>query len=141
MLKLYIDGGARGNPGPAGVGVVILDADDEPIIERGYFIGHATNNVAEYNGLIKGLELVIELMSGGKAQGPLEIYSDSQLLVRQMIGQYKIKNAALKDLAIRAHGLIRASIGDVSFHHVPRDQNNVADGLANKAMDAKGNVF
>ena len=125
----YIDGGARGNPGPAGWGLVIRDAGDEPVAELYGAIGLATNNVAEYNGLLSALGWCVE---HGVTQ--LHIRSDSLLLVQQMLGNYKVKNAGLKPLHGQAR-LLASRIGRVTYEHVPRELNKDADRLANLAMD------
>jgi ribonuclease HI len=125
----YIDGGARGNPGPAGWGVVIRDAGDEPVAELYGAIGLATNNVAEYNGLLSALGWCVE---HGATQ--LHVRSDSLLLVQQMLGNYKVKNAGLKPLHGQAR-LLASRIGRVTYEHVPRELNKDADRLANLAMD------
>jgi ribonuclease HI len=125
----YIDGGARGNPGPAGYGVRIEAPDGTLIEEFGDSIGVATNNVAEYRALIAALEW-------GRARGhkSLHVRSDSLLLVQQMLGNYKVKNAGLQPLHARARALAR-ELGDVRFEHVGRANNAHADRLANQAMD------
>lgn len=126
----YIDGGARGNPGPAGFGVRIEQPDGTLVEEISESIGVATNNVAEYRGLLAALEWA-------RAHGcrKLHIRSDSLLLVQQMLGRYKVKNAGLQPLHARATLLAR-QIGSVSFEHVRRESNRHADRLANAAMDA-----
>jgi ribonuclease HI len=126
----YIDGGARGNPGPAGFGVRIEQRDGTLIEEFSESIGVATNNVAEYRGLLAALDWA-------KRHGchELHVRSDSQLLVQQMIGNYKVKHAGLQPLHARARALVR-DIGSVTFEHVGRALNAHADRLANPAMDA-----
>ena len=128
-LIAYSDGGARGNPGPAGYGVVIKDETGKKIAELSQYLGHQTNNFAEYQGLIAALEYAIE--HGHKA---LKLISDSELLVRQIKGIYKVKNTALKDLHGRAKELI-AKLEWFSIEHVLRGKNSEADQLANEAMD------
>ena len=125
----YIDGGARGNPGPAGFGVRIEDADGGLIEEFAESIGTATNNVAEYRGLLAALEWA---KRHGRDQ--LHVRSDSLLLVQQMLGNYKVKNAGLQPLHAKAR-LLAHEIGDVTFEHVGRAKNAHADRLANSAMD------
>ena len=125
----HIDGGARGNPGPAGWGVVIQNASAEMIAELMGSLPHATNNVAEYNGLLAALDWCAEHGATSVA-----IRSDSLLLVQQMRGVYKVKNDGLKPLYGRAR-LLAHKIGKVTFEHVPREQNKEADRLANLAMD------
>ena len=126
---MYVDGGARGNPGPAGFGVRIEAPDGTLIEEFGESIGVATNNVAEYRGLLAALEWA-------KAHGrsPMHVRSDSLLLVQQMLGNYKVKNAGLQPLHARAQ-LLGHEIGNVTFEHVRRENNAHADRLANAAMD------
>lgn len=124
------DGGARGNPGPAGYGAVVRNADTgEVLAERSESIGVATNNVAEYQGLIAGLEAAVEL---GAAQ--VAVRMDSKLVVEQMCGRWQIKNPGLRPLAARAAALVRR-FDAVTFDWIPRDRNRHADALANAAMD------
>ena len=132
-LVAYIDGGARGNPGPAGFGVRIEQLDGTLVEEFSEAIGHATNNVAEYRGLLAALDWA-------KAHGYREIHvrSDSLLLVQQMLGNYKVKNAGLQPLHAKARLLAR-EIGRVTFQHVGRSLNAHADRLANAAMDQANN--
>jgi ribonuclease HI len=125
----YIDGGARGNPGPAGWGVQIRTETGETVAELCGAIERATNNVAEYSGLISALEWCIE---HGATRA--HVRSDSLLLVQQMLGNYKVKNEGLKPLYGRAR-LLGARIGRVTFEHVRRELNKEADRLANQAMD------
>jgi len=132
---MNIDGGSRGNPGPAGAGVVIRAADDgTPLHTGGWFLGRATNNVAEYTALLRGLEAAATL--GAKQ---IEVLSDSELLVRQMRGEYRVKNAGLRPLFEQAQGLAGRFEG-FAIRHVRRERNQDADKLANQAMDAKRNV-
>jgi ribonuclease HI len=128
-IVAYIDGGARGNPGPAGFGVRVEQRDGTLVEEFGHAIGVATNNVAEYRGLIAALEWAL---AHGHRQ--LHVRSDSLLLVQQMLGRFKVKNAGLQPLHTRARQLAR-EIGRVSFEHVGRSSNAHADRLANAAMD------
>jgi probable phosphoglycerate mutase len=125
----YIDGGARGNPGPAGFGVRIEEPNGTLVEEFSEAIGHATNNVAEYRGLLAALDWA-------KARGYRELHvrSDSLLLVEQMRGNYKVKNAGLQPLHAKAR-LLALEIGRVTFEHVGRSFNAHADRLANAAMD------
>ena len=128
-LIAHSDGGARGNPGPAGFGVVIKDESGRKVAALSEYLGHQTNNFAEYQGLIAALEYAIE--HGPKA---LKVISDSELLVRQIKGIYKVKNATLQDLHGRAKELI-AQLEWFSIGHAFREQNQEADRLANEAMD------
>jgi ribonuclease HI len=129
MIVAYTDGGARGNPGPAGFGVRIERADGTLVDEFHEAIGVATNNVAEYRGLIAALEWA-------RAHGETEVLvrSDSLLLVQQMLGNYKVKHPGLQPLHARAR-LLTHDLGRVAFEHVPRESNTHADRLANAAMD------
>jgi probable phosphoglycerate mutase len=124
-----IDGGARGNPGPAGWGAVIQDADGVVVAELYGSIGTATNNVAEYQGLLSALGWCAE-----HGVSAVHVRSDSLLLVQQMLGNYKVKNAGLKPLHGQAR-LLASRIGRVTYQHVPREENKDADRLANLAMD------
>lgn len=127
---LHADGGARGNPGPAGIGVVLVDADGEVIGEIAEGIGETTNNVAEYKAVIAGLELALE-----KGVTEVDVYLDSELVVSQLRGDWKIKNDRLRVLAVRARSLLNR-FERSSLHHVPRAMNADADKLANQGMDA-----
>jgi len=128
-LVAFIDGGARGNPGPSGYGVVIQDEAARKVAALSEYLGHQTNNFAEYQGLLAALEYAVA--NGHKA---LKVISDSELLVRQIKGIYKVKNAALQDLHGRAKELI-AQLDWFSIGHVLRGHNEEADRLANAAMD------
>jgi ribonuclease HI len=128
-LIAHSDGGARGNPGPAGYGVVIQDQAGKKIAHLSEYLGHQTNNFAEYQGLIAALEYAIK--HGPKA---LKLISDSELLVRQIKGIYKVKNPTLQDLHSRAKDLI-AQLDWFQIGHALREQNRDADRLANEAMD------
>jgi len=126
------DGGSRGNPGPAGYGAVVLDPDtDEVLVERAEGLGVATNNVAEYQGLLAGLRAAIEL-----GATDVDVRMDSKLVVEQMSGRWKVKHPAMQPLAQEAGRLVR-EIGSVRFEWVPRLRNSRADALANQAMDAQ----
>ena len=128
--RLFTDGGARGNPGPAAYGFVLEDEAGEQIAAEGKAIGVATNNVAEYSALIAGLERAAVL-----GIGELEVRSDSELMVKQMRGEYRIKNEALRHLAAEAARQARR-IGEVTYVHVRRAHNETADRLVNEALDA-----
>ena len=128
-LIAHSDGGARGNPGPAGYGVVIQDQSGRKVAHLSEYLGHQTNNFAEYQGLIAALEYALQ--HGPKA---LKLISDSELLVRQIKGIYKVKNPTLKDLHGRAQELI-AQLEWFSIGHALREHNTEADRLANEAMD------
>jgi ribonuclease HI len=128
--RLFTDGGARGNPGPAAYGYVLEDEDGTVLDARGQVIGVATNNVAEYSGLVAGLTKAVEL-----GVGELEVVSDSELMVRQMTGAYRVKNEGLKPLFLKASGLARR-ISGVSYRAVRREHNQLADRLVNEVLDA-----
>jgi ribonuclease HI len=128
--RLFTDGGARGNPGPA-ASAYVLEAEDGTVLEaRGETIGVATNNVAEYRALLAGLAKALEL-----GVDEVEVVSDSELLVKQMNGEYRVKNAALIDLSLEAAHLAR-EIGRVTYSAVRRTENELADSLVNEALDA-----
>ena len=126
---LYTDGGARGNPGPAAFAYV-LEADDGTVLDaQGEAIGVATNNVAEYRALVAGLERAAE---AGVTE--LEVVSDSELLVKQMTGEYRVKNRALQELSLEAARLA-GRVGKVAYRAVRREHNELADRLVNEALD------
>jgi len=126
---LYADGAARGNPGPAGSGALLLDERGKPLAELTLWLGHATNNVAEYRALILGLE---EARRRGIDE--IDVRLDSLLVVRQMQGLWKIKHPGLRPLAVRA-GVLLAEFDRRTIEHIPREENSRADALANKAID------
>jgi ribonuclease H / adenosylcobalamin/alpha-ribazole phosphatase len=130
--RLSTDGGARGNPGPAAFAYV-LEADDGTVLAaHGERIGVATNNVAEYRALVEGLRKAAELHVD-----EVEVVSDSELLVKQMRGEYKVKNEALRTLSLEAAGLAR-QVGKVTYRAVRREHNELADRLVNDALDSAG---
>ncbi len=128
--RLSTDGGSRGNPGPAAYGYVLESEDGHVLDARGETIGRATNNVAEYRGLIAGLESALE-----RGVDELEVVSDSELLVRQMLGEYKVKNETLRTLQQEAADLA-ARLSRVSYTAVRRAHNELADSLVNEALDS-----
>ena len=129
--RLYTDGGARGNPGPAAFAYVLEAADGAVLAQHGEAIGVATNNVAEYRALVAGLSKAVQV---GVAE--LEVVSDSELVVKQMRGEYRVKNAALRELSLEATRLAR-QLGRVTYTAVPREQNELADLLVNEALDGE----
>ncbi|RCW40698.1 putative phosphoglycerate mutase [Halopolyspora algeriensis] len=133
-VTVEADGGSRGNPGPAGYGAVVWDADGALLAERSGGLGETTNNVAEYRGLIAGLEAAVEL-----GATDVDVRMDSKLVVEQMCGRWKIKNAGLQPLAVEASRLVRA-LERVEFEWIPRERNKHADRLANEAMDSQAGV-
>lgn len=128
-VKIYTDGGARGNPGPAGAGYVIYDESGEVIFRGKRFLGINTNNFAEYMAIVLGLEKALEL-----GANEVDAFLDSELVVKQVNREYKVKNPELGKLFVKVFNLSN-QFSRVSFSHVRREQNNVADGLANEAMD------
>ncbi|MFH1030215.1 MAG: ribonuclease HI family protein [bacterium] len=128
-IKLYTDGGARGNPGPAGIGAVLKDENGKNIAEISEYIGETTNNQAEYKALIAGLERAKEI-----GAGEIECFLDSELVVKQMKREYKVKNEDLAPLFVIAWNLI-LGFKKISFTHVMRQYNQEADKLVNKAID------
>jgi ribonuclease HI len=131
-LTVNVDGGARGNPGPAAIGVVVRDADGEIVEERGERIGRATNNVAEYRALLTGIET-----ARARGADELELVGDSELVVRQVEGRYKVKDATMKEL----HAEVKRALNGFaswSIRHVRREKNADADRLVNQALDAGG---
>lgn len=128
--RLFTDGGARGNPGPAAYGFVLETEDGTVLAAEGEAIGEATNNVAEYSGLIAGLRKAVELHVPD-----VEVVSDSELMVKQMRGEYKVKNEALRALSLEAARIAR-QLQSVEYRHVKRAHNELADRLVNEALDA-----
>lgn len=124
-----IDGGARGNPGPAAYGVVVRNAQGEVIKEWGEYLGIQTNNVAEYSGLLAALDYAVR-----EGHASVKVLSDSELMVRQMLGEYKVKNPALKELYGRARALVR-KLQHFAIEHVLRERNREADRLVNQVLD------
>jgi ribonuclease HI len=128
-LVAHIDGGARGNPGPAGYGAVIEDEMGRPVVELSDYLGKQTNNYAEYSALLAALSYATK--HGFKA---LKVFSDSELMVKQISGQYKVSNSSLKELHSKAVKLIE-DLEAFEINHIPREKNREADWLANRAMD------
>ncbi len=131
-LTIYTDGAARGNPGPAGAGAHIQDEHGNTIAQDYRYLGEATNNVAEYQALLLGMERAREL---GAAR--IEMRADSQLVVRQLCGEYRVRNPVLQGLHARVLALA-SEFESVEYTHVPREQNREADRLANRAIDRSG---
>ncbi len=129
-IIIYSDGGARGNPGPAGIGAVLYDSEKNTIAEISEYIGETTNNQAEYKAMLAGIEKAQEI-----GVENLICYLDSELVVKQMKREYKVKNKDLAPLFVRAYNL-SMSFKTISFIHIRREKNKVADALANLAMDS-----
>jgi ribonuclease HI len=130
VITAFFDGGARSNPGPAGYGVYIVDDAGTVMAELSGSLGIATNNVAEYSGLIAALQWAID-----QNLSAITVKGDSLLIIEQMRGNYKVKNEGLKPLHMKARMLVM-QIGNVKFEHVPREKNKDADRLSNVGMDA-----
>jgi len=134
-LIVYTDGGARGNPGPAGIGVVVMNGEGKVLKEISQYIGKCTNNFAEYEALIRAFEFLVRLYAEKLREMEIEVRMDSELVVRQITGQYKVKEPGLKEQFARI-GVLRMSIApNITFTHVPREQNARADSLVNRALD------
>jgi len=131
-IKANIDGGARGNPGPAAYGVIVRDGKGEIIAELSDYLGIQTNNYAEYSGLLAALDFAVR-----EKHLSLKVLSDSELLVRQMQGRYKVKSPGLIDLYDRARALVR-KLEHFSIDHVLRQYNREADSLVNQVLDSRG---
>ncbi len=130
-MRVYSDGAARGNPGPAGAGAVLLDENGEVVAELGRFLGDQTNNVAEYEGLLLGLNRALEL-----GATDLEVLADSQLVIRQLSGIYRVRNEGLRPLFEQAKRLL-ARFRHVELRHIPREMNGAADEMSNRAIDER----
>lgn len=130
-LRLHVDGASRGNPGEAGFGVHVTDPEGAPVAGLYGYLGRATNNVAEYQALLHGLRWAL-----ARGARRVEVFSDSELLVRQVEGRYKVKNAGLLPLHREAR-LLFARFERARIAHVPRERNREADALANRAVDEK----
>ena len=131
-MYIYTDGGSRGNPGPSGIGVVILDSNKKKIKEVFSYIGEATNNIAEYSAMIAGLEAAAELEAT-----ELIIYTDSELIAKQLNGEYKVKDANMKMLFDKSFGLLK-QFDSFEIKHIERSKNKEADKLVNKAINLFG---
>jgi ribonuclease HI len=130
-LRLHVDGASRGNPGEAGFGVHVTAEDGSAVASLYGYLGKATNNVAEYQALLHGLRFALT-----RGASRVEVYSDSELLVRQIEGRYRVKNAGLQPLHREAQGLL-ARFERARVAHVPRERNREADALANRAVDER----
>lgn len=130
-ITVFTDGASRGNPGEAGVGLVFFDRDGKELLRKGRYIGQSTNNVAEYTALLVALEEAARL-----GASRLRVFSDSELMIKQLRGEYQVKNESLQPLHQAALSQA-ASFDSVSYTHVPRERNKIADRLANEAIDDK----
>lgn len=137
-LTLYTDGGSRGNPGPAAAGVVVLDDQGQVLKTANRYLGETTNNQAEYRALLLGFETIKKLNPVDSTKDIyLEVFMDSELIVKQMKGEYKVKAPDLQPLFLEVHNL-SGQFGKVSFTHVRREKNSQADALVNQALDRLG---
>jgi ribonuclease HI len=135
LCTLFTDGGSRGNPGPAAAGVVLTDSAGRVVHASGHFLGRATNNIAEYRGLIFGLQ-----EAARRRIGRLKVCSDSELMVEQLNGRYRVKNEHLRPLYSQALELIQ-QFEQVSIEHIRREGNTLADDMVNRALNARGEVL
>ena len=131
QILIYTDGGARGNPGPAGAGAVVYSGE-EVLAEVSEYLGEQTNNYAEYEAIILALQKCIDL---GLNKNEVELRADSKLAVEQLSGNWKVKNENVRKQFVKVQALLK-EFANIKFVHVPREQNKVADALANKAMDS-----
>lgn len=134
-IIIYTDGGARGNPGPAGIGALIMDADETVLKEISEYIGHATNNIAEYTALVRALEETQKIFGGRTRDMEIEVRMDSELVVRQLSGAYKVKDQNLKEKFSRIAHMRMEDFPNIVFVHVRREKNAHADKLVNAAID------
>src|SRR5512140_2536499 len=132
---IYTDGGARGNPGPAASSFVITDLKNKMLSAKAFFLGKATNNVAEYSAVLKGLEAANQM----QAQ-KIIIRSDSELVVRQIKGEYKVKNSGLADIHLRCMELLVSDFDFWQIEYIPREKNKKADALVNRSLDTRSNI-
>jgi len=140
-LIIHADGGSRGNPGLAAYGAIISDETGSQIVRLGKPIGITTNNQAEYGGVIAALETIKQLISAGKQFSSIEFYLDSDLLVNQLSGLYKIKSPELAVLAIKAKNLEKEISVSITYKYIPREQNKMADKIVNQVLDSKIPVY
>lgn len=135
-FTLYADGGSRGNPGPAGAGSVVFDTAGKRVVEVSDYLGVATNNIAEYEAVLRGLTKLRDTYPDGYfADADVLIRMDSQLVIRQLKGEYKVKHPNIVPRYLALKNLIARSFPRTSYEHVPREKNTDADALANEAMD------
>ncbi len=135
-MHLYTDGASRGNPGESGIGIVLTTEDGLEHEKYSAYIGQSTNNVAEYMALLVGLQKALNYPCK-----ELVIHSDSELLVRQLLGQYKVRSKHLQQLYNRVKELMKSAPFKITVRHIPREENKAADALANKGIDEKKNIL
>lgn len=143
LIIMHCDGGSRGNPGPAAIGVAIEVTGNQKLEVKEYskFLGEATNNEAEYQAVVFGLKKIKHLIGGEKAKNAkIEIKMDSELVVNQLNGEYKIKEKDLIPFFIEIWNL-KTDFGEINFKHIPREENKKADWLVNRELDSKNSLF
>ncbi len=133
----YTDGGSRGNPGPAGIGVYIIDGEEKVLREVKQTIGNATNNYAEYYAVVIALQTLKQVIGKDTKETAVELRMDSELVKKQLNGEYQIKEPGLVPLFIEIHNMRVSSFPNLTFTHVPREKNKEADRLVNEALDGK----
>jgi ribonuclease HI len=138
-IEIYTDGASRGNPGSSAVGIFIKDALGREIVKRGEYLGETTNNVAEYTAVIRGLKYLLNKKLFKTTDIEIVLYTDSELLVNQLNGNYRIKSQNLIPLAIEAQKLLK-KLPKLKFNLIVRERNKIADKLANKSMNVRGDV-
>lgn len=136
-IIIYTDGGARGNPGPAGIGVVIEDNTEHVLKEFGEYVGDTTNNMAEYEALVRALNAAKEFFGAELREKKVEVRMDSELVVRQLEGRYKVKDPNLKLQFAKVAAMRLEDVPNITFVHIPRAKNARADKLVNAALDAR----
>lgn len=133
-LRVYCDGGARGNPGPAASAFIVVLPDGKILVKKGVFIGETTNNIAEYKAVLFALEWLLDL----RYSGEVIFFLDSQLVVNQMTGKFKIKNKNLLSIASKIKSLEKKFRGKIFYKNIPREQNKITDLLVNKTLNTAG---
>lgn len=139
VIEIYIDGASRGNPGPSGVGMIIKDKDGKELLKKGEYIGETTNNVAEYEAFKRVLDWLLKNKSREVVSMVLKVHTDSELVVNQLTGNYRIKSQNLMPLVIKIRNLMKKFKG-IQFQLLNRKDNKIADKLANKSMNLMGEV-
>jgi len=133
-LIIYTDGGARGNPGPAAIGVYVVDSDGKEILRKSKQIGEATNNIAEYRAVIEALEWIRENAEGQSASWRIQFYLDSSLVVNQLNGIFKVKQSHLRDLLLQVRKLEQEIRCKIFYNFIPREKNKTTDFLVNNSF-------
>lgn len=133
-LRVYCDGGARGNPGPAASAFIVVSPDGKILVKKGVFIGETTNNIAEYKAVLFALEWLLD----SRYSGEVIFFLDSQLVVNQMTGKFKIKNKNLLDIVFKIKSLEKKFKGKIFYKSIPREQNKITDLLVNKTLNTAG---